>query len=37
MTDKYAEMAGIECIVINKQTTIPQLKNELRWNDISYK
>lgn len=33
----FAEMAGIECILINNQTTIPQLKNELRWNDVSYK
>ncbi|MCP9753451.1 L-arabinose isomerase [Ferruginibacter sp. HRS2-29] len=33
----FAEMAGIECVLINGQTTISQLKNELRWNDISYK
>lgn len=33
----FAEMAGIECIHINKQTTIHQLKNELRWNEIAYK
>jgi L-arabinose isomerase len=33
----FAEMAGIECILINGQTTIPQLKNELKWNDIAYK
>lgn len=33
----FAEMAGIECITINEQTTIQQLKNELRWNDITYK
>jgi L-arabinose isomerase len=33
----FAEMAGIECILINSQTTIPQLKNELRWNDVTYK
>ncbi|RYY72145.1 MAG: L-arabinose isomerase [Chitinophagaceae bacterium] len=33
----FAEMAGIECVVINEQTTISQLKNELKWNDISYK
>jgi len=33
----FTDMANIECVHINKQTTIPQLKNELRWNEISYK
>lgn len=33
----FAEMAGIECITINKQTTIHQLKNELKWNEVCYK
>ncbi|RYZ19426.1 MAG: L-arabinose isomerase, partial [Sphingobacteriales bacterium] len=33
----FAEMAGIECVLINRNTTIPQLKNELKWNDVSYK
>jgi L-arabinose isomerase len=33
----FADIAGIECVHINKQTTIPQLKNELRWNEVYYK
>jgi len=33
----FAEMAGnLECIVIGEQTTINNLKNELRWNDAYY-
>ncbi|MBV9987684.1 MAG: L-arabinose isomerase [Chitinophagaceae bacterium] len=35
MTD-FAEMAGIEFVLIGKETTIPQLKNELRWNEMYY-
>lgn len=33
----FAEIAGIESVLINKQTTIHQLKNELRWNEVYYK
>ena len=33
----FAEMAGIECITINKETTLHNLKNELRWNEIAYR
>lgn len=33
----FAEMAGIECITINKETTIQQLKNELKWNEMLYR
>lgn len=33
----FAEMAGVECLLINKATTISQLKNELRWNEAYYK
>ncbi len=33
----FAEMAGMECILINKQSTIHHIKNELRWNEISYR
>ena len=36
MTD-WAEMTGIECVVIDKNTTLRQLKNELRWNDLYWK
>lgn len=32
----FADMAGIECVRIGRDTTIPQLKNELRWNDMYY-
>ncbi len=32
----FAEMANIEMITIGKETTIPNLKNELRWNDMYY-
>jgi L-arabinose isomerase len=33
----FAEMAGIECVLINEKTDIHQFKNELRWNEASYK
>ncbi len=32
----FAEMAGIEYLNIGAQTTIPALKNELRWNEVYY-
>ncbi|NCI45729.1 L-arabinose isomerase [Sediminibacterium soli] len=32
----FAEIAGIELVLIDKNTTLPQLKNELRWNERSY-
>lgn len=32
----FAEIAGIEYVLIGKQTTIYQLKNELRWNEMYY-
>ncbi|TMI97838.1 MAG: L-arabinose isomerase [Bacteroidetes bacterium] len=32
----FADMAGIECVLIGKTTNIHQLGNELRWNDMSY-
>jgi L-arabinose isomerase len=32
----FAEMANIEMITIGKETTIPNIKNELRWNDMYY-
>ena len=34
--EDYAEIAGIEMLRIDKDTTIPQFKNELRWNEIYY-
>lgn len=33
----WAEAMGIECIFIDKDTTIKSIKNELRWNSIAYK
>jgi L-arabinose isomerase len=35
--EDFAEMAGIEYLLIGKETTISQFKNELRWNEIAYK
>jgi L-arabinose isomerase len=32
----FADMAGIEFVLIGKNTTIPQLRNELRWNEMYY-
>jgi hypothetical protein len=34
--EDFAAMAGIEYVCINKDTTINNLKNELRWNDVFY-
>jgi L-arabinose isomerase len=31
-----AQMAGIELLVIDEQTSIPQFANELRWNQAYY-
>jgi L-arabinose isomerase len=33
----FAAMAGIEFICIDKNTNLYNLKNELRWNDVSYR
>lgn len=33
MMRDWAEMTGIECVVIGKDTAIPQFRNELRWNN----
>jgi L-arabinose isomerase len=32
----FAEIAGIECILIGKNTSLPDFKNELRWNEMYY-
>jgi len=34
--EDFAEMAGIEYVLIGKSTSVPQLKNELRWNEMYY-
>jgi len=33
----FADMAGIECVLIGKNTNLHQLKNELRWSEVYYK
>ncbi|MCO5947095.1 L-arabinose isomerase [Mucilaginibacter flavidus] len=33
----FADIAGLEFIRIGKETKLDQLRNELRWNDASYK
>ncbi|MEI9944671.1 MAG: L-arabinose isomerase [Chitinophagaceae bacterium] len=33
----FAEMAGIEFVLIGRNTQLHQLKNELRWNEVFYK
>ena len=35
LTD-FADIAGIEYVGIDQNTTIKQLRNELRWNDVYY-
>lgn len=33
----FAEIAGIEMVLIDKDTTLRNFKNELQWNEVSYK
>jgi L-arabinose isomerase len=33
----FAAIAGIECILIGKETQLNQLKNELLWSDMAYR
>jgi L-arabinose isomerase len=35
--EDFAEMAGIEYVLIGKNTNLYQFKNELRWNDMYYR
>ena len=35
--EDFAEMAGIEYLLIDKNTTVSAFKNELRWNDAYYR
>jgi L-arabinose isomerase len=35
--EDFAEMAGLEFLVINADTDLTQFKNELRWNDVYYR
>jgi L-arabinose isomerase len=34
--EDYAEMAGIELVLIDESTSLRQLKKELRWNEAYY-
>jgi L-arabinose isomerase len=34
--EDFAEMAGVEFLVIGKDTNLPEWKKELRWNDLYY-
>lgn len=36
MMEDYAEIAGIELLLINDKTTIREFKKELQWNDLYY-
>ncbi|TBL77907.1 L-arabinose isomerase [Paenibacillus thalictri] len=33
----WAEMAGIECVVIDRETRLTRFRNELRWNELYWK
>jgi len=33
----FADMAGIECVLIGKNTDLRQLKNELKWSEAYYR
>jgi L-arabinose isomerase len=30
-------MAGLELVVIDAQTTLPEFEKELRWNDVAFR
>lgn len=33
----FADIAGIECVTIGKNTNLQQFRNELRWNEMYYR
>ncbi len=35
--ESFAEMAGIEYVLINKETNLSNFKNSLRWNEVYYR
>jgi L-arabinose isomerase len=37
LPEDFAIMAGIEFVLIGKNTDIYQFKNELRWNEVYFK
>jgi L-arabinose isomerase len=34
--EDFASMAGMEFLIIGKETSLPEFKKELRWNDLYY-
>jgi L-arabinose isomerase len=34
--EDFCEMAGVEYVLIDKDTKLSQFKNELKWNDLYY-
>jgi L-arabinose isomerase len=34
--EDFCDMAGIELVQINKNTSVSNLKNELKWNEMYY-
>ena len=36
MIQDFSEMAGIEHLLIAENTTIPDFKNAIKWNDVYY-
>lgn len=34
--ENFADMAGMECLLIDAETTIAGFRKELRWNDMYY-
>ncbi len=35
--EDFAEMAGVEFLHIGKNTTVSEIKKELRWNSVYYR
>jgi len=35
--EDFASIAGIEYVLIGKDTNLYQLKNELKWNEVYYR
>jgi len=33
----FADLAGVECVLIDKDTKLTQLRNELRWSEVAYR
>jgi L-arabinose isomerase len=35
--EDFAEMAGVEFLLINNKTDLSDFKKEMRWNDVYYR